>query len=381
MMQTAPLDERLDHRDRGRRLAALLPGVRRPGGGRPAGRRRRSAAAWHAQLLIAQRADGELTIGDTHVYDEPYDFAVEDEPYEHLHARAESILGRSAAAGRASLGGGLLAGHRRVRRACASRRRPGLVIVTGSRRARDDAVARHRGRDARRDGLVIRLAVLDMAGTTVRDGGVVERSFVEALGDMGFDPDGAELQAHFDYVRATMGQSKITVFRSVFGGDEEQRRRRPTGGSRLRSTARCRAARSSRCRGARPRSKRSRARGVRICLTTGFSSATREQLIDVLGWRDLVDLSLSPERRRAGASVPRPDPDRAHAAGDRRGAGGRGGRRHDERPRRRDRGRARPSLPGVLTGAHDRARLSAAPHTHILESIAELPPCRTSSAE
>jgi phosphoglycolate phosphatase-like HAD superfamily hydrolase len=28
---------------------------------------------------------------------------------------------------------------------------------------------------------------------------------------------------------------------------------------------------------------------------------------------------------------------------------------------------------GVLTGAHDRAQLAAAPHTHILGSIAELP--------
>ena len=37
-------------------------------------------AAWRAQLLVAQRAGGELTIGDTHVYDEPYDFAVDEEP-------------------------------------------------------------------------------------------------------------------------------------------------------------------------------------------------------------------------------------------------------------------------------------------------------------
>jgi phosphoglycolate phosphatase-like HAD superfamily hydrolase len=28
---------------------------------------------------------------------------------------------------------------------------------------------------------------------------------------------------------------------------------------------------------------------------------------------------------------------------------------------------------GVLTGAHDRATLSSAPHTHVLDSIAELP--------
>ncbi len=48
---------------------------------------------WHAQLLVSQRAGGELTIGDTHSYDEPYDFALEEEPYRHLRARVESIVG------------------------------------------------------------------------------------------------------------------------------------------------------------------------------------------------------------------------------------------------------------------------------------------------
>ncbi|MCU1459237.1 MAG: dependent oxidoreductase [Actinomycetia bacterium] len=45
------------------------------------------------QLLVSQRATGELTIGDTHAYDEPFDFAVEEEPYEHLRSRVESLLG------------------------------------------------------------------------------------------------------------------------------------------------------------------------------------------------------------------------------------------------------------------------------------------------
>jgi glycine/D-amino acid oxidase-like deaminating enzyme len=45
------------------------------------------------QLLLVQRADGALTIGDTHVYDEPFDFAVEEHLYEHLRRRAEDILG------------------------------------------------------------------------------------------------------------------------------------------------------------------------------------------------------------------------------------------------------------------------------------------------
>jgi FAD dependent oxidoreductase TIGR03364 len=49
--------------------------------------------AWGMQLLMVQRAGGGLTIGDTHVYDEPFDFAVEEMPYDQLRSRAESILG------------------------------------------------------------------------------------------------------------------------------------------------------------------------------------------------------------------------------------------------------------------------------------------------
>jgi FAD dependent oxidoreductase TIGR03364 len=45
------------------------------------------------QLLLVQRADGALTIGDTHVYDEPFDFAVDESLYDQLLLRAEAILG------------------------------------------------------------------------------------------------------------------------------------------------------------------------------------------------------------------------------------------------------------------------------------------------
>ena len=50
-------------------------------------------ATWNMQLLLAQRADGALTVGDTHVYDEPFDFAVDERPYDRLVERAEAILG------------------------------------------------------------------------------------------------------------------------------------------------------------------------------------------------------------------------------------------------------------------------------------------------
>ncbi|MFJ8742660.1 TIGR03364 family FAD-dependent oxidoreductase [Embleya sp. NPDC127516] len=46
------------------------------------------------QLLMVQRLDGGLTIGDTHEYDEPFTFDVDSAPYEHLVEVAESLLGR-----------------------------------------------------------------------------------------------------------------------------------------------------------------------------------------------------------------------------------------------------------------------------------------------
>jgi FAD dependent oxidoreductase TIGR03364 len=51
------------------------------------------AAANRAQLLLVQRLDGSLTIGDTHEYDEPFGFDVEETAYDHLLARASALLG------------------------------------------------------------------------------------------------------------------------------------------------------------------------------------------------------------------------------------------------------------------------------------------------
>jgi FAD dependent oxidoreductase TIGR03364 len=52
-----------------------------------------AAAAAAAQLLLVQRLDGSLTIGDTHAYDEPFAFDVEQAPYDQLRRRAELLLG------------------------------------------------------------------------------------------------------------------------------------------------------------------------------------------------------------------------------------------------------------------------------------------------
>jgi FAD dependent oxidoreductase TIGR03364 len=51
------------------------------------------AAQHHLQLLAVQRPDGGLTIGDTHAYDEPFDFALSEAPTAELLARLSCILG------------------------------------------------------------------------------------------------------------------------------------------------------------------------------------------------------------------------------------------------------------------------------------------------
>ena len=52
-----------------------------------------AAARTRAQLLLVQRLDGSLTIGDTHEYDEPFAFDVDEDAYHHLRDRAQALLG------------------------------------------------------------------------------------------------------------------------------------------------------------------------------------------------------------------------------------------------------------------------------------------------
>lgn len=92
MMQTGPTDERLTTAladgDSLRYYPAFdLPG--RDGLPDPTA----TTSGWGMQLLLVQRAAGGLTIGDTHSYDEPFDFAVEEHLYQDLAARAEAVLG------------------------------------------------------------------------------------------------------------------------------------------------------------------------------------------------------------------------------------------------------------------------------------------------
>ena len=73
------------------------------------------AAAHHLQLLLVQRPDGGLTIGDTHAYGEPFDFALAEDPTLELLDRARRHPRHGAPARAASLGGHVRAVSRRRR--------------------------------------------------------------------------------------------------------------------------------------------------------------------------------------------------------------------------------------------------------------------------
>jgi FAD dependent oxidoreductase TIGR03364 len=92
MMETAPTSERLATAIADADSMRYYPAFDLPGrAGLPPARP--ETVAWGMQLLVVQRAAGGLTIGDTHIYREPFDFAVDETPFDHLRARVESILG------------------------------------------------------------------------------------------------------------------------------------------------------------------------------------------------------------------------------------------------------------------------------------------------
>ena len=150
--------------------------------------------------------------------------------------------------------------------------------------------------------MTIHLVVFDMAGTTVADSGLVEQAFTRALEAAG--PAVADHDGAMQYVRDTMGTSKITVFRQLTGGDEDAAQRLNGAFERayddLVDAGHC-----APIDGAEQLLAKLRAAGIKTALTTGFSRTTTDRILDALGWRDIADLTLVPAE--AGRGRPYPD--------------------------------------------------------------------------
>jgi phosphonatase-like hydrolase len=212
------------------------------------------------------------------------------------------------------------------------------------------------------------LACLDMAGTTVRDDGLVDSAFMIALESVGVDRHSAPFAAARTYVRQTMGQSKADVFAALLDPEEAAQA----------TSAFARAYEAMvvdrgvcAMTGVPEVFTELRAGGVQVCLTTGFAPSTRDALITRLDWAGRIDLALSP----ADVGRGRPEPDMILGAMARLGvtdaaavavvgdtvsdleAGTRAGAG---------------AVIGVLSGAHDAATLGAAPHTALIADVSEL---------
>ncbi|WP_030614234.1 phosphonatase-like hydrolase [Streptomyces sclerotialus] len=222
------------------------------------------------------------------------------------------------------------------------------------------------------DDQAIELVVLDMAGTTVADGGLVEQAFDAAARHLGVEPGTPDHAEKLAYVRATMGESKISVFRHLFGDEDkaqaanarfEEAYGELVDGGLIAPVP-----------GAREAVEALQAAGITVVLSTGFARVTQDAILAALGWQDLVPLTLCPAD--AGGRG-RPYPDMVLAALLRTGATDAvqkiavaGDTSYDMLSGRRA---GASVVAGVLTGAHDEDQLTAAGATHVLGSVAELP--------
>ncbi|ANJ29086.1 haloacid dehalogenase [Agromyces aureus] len=209
-----------------------------------------------------------------------------------------------------------------------------------------------------------------MAGTTVIDDGAVEQAFALAAERSGI-ATGDAFERSLQYVRDTMGQSKIEVFRVLADGDEAAAQRANAAFEDAYAEIVVRDG-VAEVEGAADVIGELRAAGASVTFTTGFAPTTRDALLDALGWHDLADLALSPVDAGRG----RPFPDLPLTALLRTGATSVasmvvvGDTRSDIQTGTRA---GAGLVVGVLTGAHDRAALLDAGADVVIESVRDLP--------
>ncbi|HEX5870430.1 MAG TPA: phosphonatase-like hydrolase [Longimicrobium sp.] len=215
----------------------------------------------------------------------------------------------------------------------------------------------------------VELVVMDMAGTTVHDGGEVPAAFRSALAAHGVAVTDEELAG-------VRGASKREVIRTLVTRhqpdalpallDEVYDEFRAALAERYGAGVRA-------IEGAEDVFDWLRRRGVRVALNTGFDRTIAEMLLDALGWREgVVDAVVCGDEVRQG----RPAPYLIFRAMEAAGA--------TSVHRVMNVGDTELDLQagwsagvgwnvGVLSGAHSRERLARAPHTHLVASVASLP--------
>jgi len=149
----------------------------------------------------------------------------------------------------------------------------------------------------------LEFAAFDVAGTTVKDDGIVIEAFKVAFEMTQPDLWPTKGDAWTQYAIDTMGQSKIEVFTDLLGDVEKAYRANlafeeayvnevaEQGVSPIPGTLELFA--------------QLQEEKIPVVLTTGFSRSTLNVLLTELGWFELIDLSVTPEE--AGKGRPHPD--------------------------------------------------------------------------
>jgi phosphonatase-like hydrolase len=214
----------------------------------------------------------------------------------------------------------------------------------------------------------IQLAVIDMAGTTVADDGLVVSAFESAATAVGVPESGQERDNARQYVLDTMGQSKISVFRALF--ETEERAQQANTAFERAYEQLIDEGHAEPIDGAAQAITRLRDAGVKVALTTGFSGTTQEKLLAALGWQSLADLVLAPGDGVRG----RPTPDLILTALMRLQVDGvqnvatLGDTSSDIESGLRA---GATIAAGTLTGAHNEEQLRNAGATHVVGSVSE----------
>jgi phosphonatase-like hydrolase len=213
----------------------------------------------------------------------------------------------------------------------------------------------------------IDLVVCDMAGTTVRDAGQVPQAFTSALAAHGI---GVMPQA----INSLRGASKRLAILSLIpeGGDRVARSEQVYA-TFVQHLAEVFNGTVEPVPGAREAIDTLRSRGIRVALNTGFDRETTDLLLDALRWRQgVVDAVVCGDEVTSGRPAPYmifhcmeatgvADVHRVANVGDTvmdLQAGHHAGVALNV---------------GVLSGAHGRDQMQSQPHTHLLNSVADLP--------
>jgi len=214
----------------------------------------------------------------------------------------------------------------------------------------------------------VRLACIDMAGTVIKDDGIVMSAFRRALEAAGFGP--SQVQPAMDYAYKTMGTPKSVVFGHLLASNEQVEVAMAAFADAIEEALAD--GKAQLLPGARDALVELRRNDVKICLTTGFSADVQQSIVEKLSLAELSDFWLAPTEQVRG----RPYPDLVLAAAleakvdDVKEIAVVGDTANDLWSGYRA---GASVVAGVLTGSHSRAELEKAPHTDIIESVRDFP--------